>query len=105
MEIDRRGYPPASGSQDSPSIVGNAYIRPTANWQLRKLSPPPKLDTKQLEGWPREIKFWRDLYRRIDDDQILARIGLNGSEETKDILIDFMEDNREIPSGRTFSRF
>ena len=53
----------------------------------------------------REVEFWRELYRNIDDDQILACLGLSGSEELKDLLMDFLEEARTTLPIRTFGRF
>ena len=105
VDFDTRLENDVTGGWDSKSACGNNFQRATGNWQMRKLTPPPKLDTRHLEGWPRETKFWRELYRHIDDDQILACIGLDGTEETKDILIDFTEGYRGNPVGGTFCGF
>ena len=87
---------------DTPVFVGNSQARSTASWQLHKLPPPPKFEIKQSEGWLREVRFWRELYRRIDGDQVLACLGLNSSEEVKDILMDFLDENPAAAGNRTF---
>ena len=63
----------------------------TAQWQLHRISLPPKFEAKNLEGWFREVRFWRSLHRHIDDHQLLACLGLHSVEEIKELLMDFFE--------------
>ena len=67
-----------------------------ANWQLHRIAVPPKFEARNLEGWLREVKFWRNLHQHVDDQQMLASLGLHSVDEVKELLMDFYE---EIPAG------
>ena len=86
--------------------MGNPTKRSTAGWQLHKLPPQPKFEVKQLEGRLREIRFRRELYRHIDDGQILACLGINGSEKAERRSYGFLEENKKnVPVERTLESF
>ena len=87
---------------DTPMFVGDSQSRSTASWKLHKLPPPPKFEIKHLDGLLLEVRFWRELYRHIADDQVLACLGINGSEEVKDILMDFLGENHAASGNLTF---
>ena len=58
---------------DTPMFTGNSQASTTASWQLSKL-PPPQNSKSNIWGRLRAVRFWRELYRHIEDDQVLGLI-------------------------------
>ena len=87
---------------DAPTFAGNSQDRTASSWRLRKLPPPQKFEIEHMEGWLREVRLRRALYRHIDDDHILACLCLNCSGEIKDIVMGPLEENRAAPAFRNF---
>ena len=73
--------------------------------RLRKLNPPPKFEPRQLYAWVRNIRYWRDLYSTVDEQQILSPIGLSATEELREILMDYFEESKAVPLSRTLGDF
>ena len=68
--------------------------------RLHKLNPPPKFEVKQLDAWMRHIRFWRELYRTVDEHQILPTIGLAAVADTRDLFTDYLEGTKGNPQQR-----
>ena len=72
---------------------------------LHKISPPPKFEPQRFDVWPREMKFWRNLYRSLPDEQLLAAIGLSGNTDFRDLLMDYYESCNGNYANASFSDF
>ena len=73
--------------------------------RLHKLNPPPKFEAKQLDSWFRHMKFWRQLYSSVDESQILAAVGLAAGEETRDILMDYLDETKDRIQDRSLNGY
>ena len=72
---------------------------------LHRISVPPKFAGRNLEGWVRDLLFWRRVYASIPDHHILAVIGLQGEDELKEIIREIFDDNPVELAGRTLNDF
>ena len=80
-------------------------VAPHASWQLHKIANATKFDAKNLDGWVREIRYWRELYHHLDDDQMLASLGLNNTEEIKSLMMDFLDETKLRKDQRSVEHF
>ena len=102
--------PPAIPSnQDAPQRWGTddreARAGRTAGWKLRKVALSPKFESKNLEGWLREVRFWQNLHHHVEDQQMLACLGLNSLDEIKELLMDFFEEENALGAPRRMEDF
>ena len=97
-------WPTTSNFCDPPSCAPKSpHVK--QSWQLRKIANATKFDPVNLDGGIREIRYWRKLYRHIDDDQMLATMGLNNSEEIKTHMVDFIEETKTRMGNRSVEHF
>ena len=87
---------------DIPWQSMNMHNRET---RLHKLNPPPKFDAKQLDSWFRHMRFWRQLYSTVDESQILSAVGLAAGEETREILMDYLDETKDSIHNRSLNGY
>ena len=111
MNNDRRGLPSAlptalnniwENAADLPWITSSMSSRET---RLHKLNPPPKFEPKQLDSWFRHMKFWRELYRSVDETQIQSAVGLSDGEDARDLLMDYLDETKDVPHARSLNGY
>ena len=85
--------------------IGNENLIDRREMRLRKLNPPPKFDSRHLNAWIRDVRYWRELYSTIDELQILSALGLNASEDLKEILMNYFEDTKDTVRNRSLESF
>ena len=62
--------------------------------RFHKLNPSPWFESRQLNDWVRNLRYWRDLYSAADEQQILSPIGLSATDELRGILMGFPEETK-----------
>ena len=98
-------YPMPMSGLSSERMPPPRIVSANANWQLHKISPVTRFDARNLDGWIREVRYWRELYYHLDDDQMLASLGLNNTDDIKSLMMDFLDETKLCREKRSVEHF